>query len=132
MTLGASPHNLSILMFSPSSVNVICFDPQRGADQARSYAGKYASKPERWYFLEAEKSGLQHWLKCRTIGVCQAWNRIWASSQFAAPARCNGRPVTSARTRFTPASGTSSTVPGSLTTPDPERLLSYTQRYFFR
>ena len=24
------PHNLALLMFSPSSVNVICFDPMRG------------------------------------------------------------------------------------------------------
>ena len=28
-------------MFSPSSVNVICFDQLRGADQARCYAGKH-------------------------------------------------------------------------------------------
>ena len=28
------PHNLYILMYSPSTVNVICFDPHRGADQA--------------------------------------------------------------------------------------------------
>ena len=28
------PHNLYLTVFSPSSVNVLCFDPQRGADQA--------------------------------------------------------------------------------------------------
>ena len=42
------PHNLYLTVFSPSSVNVLCFDPQRGADQARGYAGKYCSKPEAW------------------------------------------------------------------------------------
>ena len=93
-------------MFSPSSVNVLCFDPHRGADQARSYAAKYCSKPEKWrawrsgsgaiyitqtrahslryscptytsrFFLETERSGLQHWLKCRTVGLCMAYNRL--------------------------------------------------------
>ena len=27
--------------------------------------GKYCSKPERWYYLEAEESGLQHWPRAR-------------------------------------------------------------------
>ena len=40
------PHNLYLAMFAPSSVNVLPFDPQRGADHARAYATKYASKPE--------------------------------------------------------------------------------------
>ena len=31
---------------------------------------------ERWYYLEAEQGGLQHWLKARTIGLPQAWNRL--------------------------------------------------------
>ena len=30
-------------MFAPSSVHVLGFDPYHGADQARNYAGKYAS-----------------------------------------------------------------------------------------
>ena len=38
-----------LTMFSPASVNVLCFDPQRGCDQARGYATKYASKPEKWF-----------------------------------------------------------------------------------
>jgi hypothetical protein len=33
-------------MFSPAIVNVLCFDPNHGADQARGYAGKYCAKPE--------------------------------------------------------------------------------------
>ena len=68
------------------------FDPQRGADHARAYATKYASKPEtgvgrswspphlrliawgtpslcrKWYVLEVTKNGLKDWLKSRTVG----------------------------------------------------------------
>ena len=126
------PHNRSILVFTRSCVNVICFDPLRGADQARSYAGKHASKPERWYYLEAEKSWLQHWLKCRTIGMCQAWNRImgfrsvrstrpvqWAPCDFCPNPVYACKRDESHRARFPDY-------------PDPERLLSYTQSYFFR
>ena len=43
------PHNLYVAMFSPATVNCLPFDPRHGADQARQYAGKYASKPEKWY-----------------------------------------------------------------------------------
>ena len=32
------PHNLYLTMFSPSSVNVLAFDPTRGSDHARAYA----------------------------------------------------------------------------------------------
>ena len=64
------PHKLDLTMLSPSSVNVLCFDPQRGADQARGYAGKYCSKPEAWYYMETEKNCLKDWLKCRTVGLC--------------------------------------------------------------
>ena len=42
------PHNVLLMMFSPASVNVICFDSERNCDQARCYAGKYCSKPEKW------------------------------------------------------------------------------------
>ena len=41
------PHNLYLTVYSPSSVNVMPFDPLHGADQARAYATKYASKPEK-------------------------------------------------------------------------------------
>ena len=42
------PHNLLLMMYSPASVNVICFDSERNCYQARCYAGKYCSKPEKW------------------------------------------------------------------------------------
>ena len=59
------PHELDLAMFSPSTINVLPFDPRHGADQARQYAGKYASKPEKWYFLETERDGVKEFLKCR-------------------------------------------------------------------
>ena len=79
------------------------FDPQRGADHARAYATKYASKPEtgvgrnwspyllaapclgrtpslcrKWYVLEVTKNGLKDWLKSRTVGDGKACSRLGA------------------------------------------------------
>ena len=42
-------HNLYLAMFSPSTIQIVPFDSEHGADTARQYAGKYASKPEKWY-----------------------------------------------------------------------------------
>ena len=42
-------HNLYVAMFSPSTIQIVPFDPEHGPDTARQYAGKYASKPEKWY-----------------------------------------------------------------------------------
>ena len=36
-------------MFSPATVHCLPFDPRYGADTARQYCGKYASKPEKWF-----------------------------------------------------------------------------------
>ena len=55
------PHNIYLAVYSPSSVNVLAFDPSHGADQARGYAAKYCSKPERYFFLEGEKNGVKAW-----------------------------------------------------------------------
>lgn len=38
-----------LTVFAPSSVHVLGFDPRHGADQARNYAGKYASTASRKY-----------------------------------------------------------------------------------
>ena len=51
-----NPHNLLLTMFCPSSVHVLVFDPRFGVDTARQYAGKYCSKPEKW-FGETRKGG---------------------------------------------------------------------------
>ena len=42
-----NPHNWYLAMFSPSTIHVLPFDPHHGNDNARVYAGKYASKPEK-------------------------------------------------------------------------------------
>ena len=44
-----NPHTLYLMMFSPSTIHVLPFDPHCGSDTARVYAGKYASKAEKWY-----------------------------------------------------------------------------------
>ena len=36
-----------LAVYSPASVNVMPFDPLHGSDQARAYATKYCSKPEK-------------------------------------------------------------------------------------
>ena len=55
------PHNIYLAVYSPSSVNVLAFDPTHGADQARGYACKYCAKPKRYFFLEGEKNGVKSW-----------------------------------------------------------------------
>ena len=39
-----NPHELYLAMFSPATVHVLPFDLRFGADTARQYCGKYASK----------------------------------------------------------------------------------------
>ena len=63
-------------MSGTSSINVLPFDPIHGADNCRTYAGKYASKPEKWYYLENVRDGVKDWLKARTVGLCVAFNKI--------------------------------------------------------
>ena len=46
------PHNLALAMFSPSTVNVLPFDPSHNADQARQYGSKYTGKPDEYYHVE--------------------------------------------------------------------------------
>ena len=126
------PHNLYLTMFSPSSVNVLAFDPTRGADHARAYATKYASKPEKWYFLETVAEGLKNWLKARTIGVCMAFNRLLAFHVVRNTRPCIFVPAcflgkTEFRNRREP-----SHIQRCPDYPDPEYYLNYTQKYFFR
>ena len=69
-------HNLYLTVYCASSVNVLCFDPVRNCDQARTYASKYCSKPEKWFYMECDNNGLQHWLRCRTVGLAMVYNRL--------------------------------------------------------
>ena len=71
-----NPHNLYLAMFSPSTAHVLPFCPRNGADSARQYACKYAGKPEKWYFLDGDRSGVKEFLKCRTVGLCMTHNRL--------------------------------------------------------
>jgi hypothetical protein len=75
------PHNLELAAFSPATVNVMLFDPEWGAEESRQYAGKYAGKPEPWYYLESTEKGgeanpVKRFLKARNVGMCMAVNRI--------------------------------------------------------
>ena len=126
------PHNLYLTMFSPSSVNVMPFDPQRGCDHARGYATKYASKPEKWYVIEVTKNGLKDWLKSRTVGLCMVFNRLLNFHVVRSTRPC----------QFTPACFIGKKEyrnlrdPGHIQRtpdyPDPMYYLNYTQKYFFR
>ena len=77
-----------------------------GADQARQYAGKYASKPEQHYYVETEKDSVKFFLKARTVGLCMAYNRLMGFRVVRST-----RPVKFLHTEFLP----------SLTAGAPER-----------
>eukprot|EP00973_Karenia_brevis_P086684 12019634-Karenia_brevis.AAC.1 len=76
-----NPHNLSLAMFSPATVHFAPFDPDSGADQAAMYVTKYAAKPEKHFYMEAEESyqkdSVKFFLKARTVGLCMAHNRLF-------------------------------------------------------
>ena len=71
-----NPHNLYLMMFSPSTIHVLPFDPYHGSDSARFYASKYTAKAEKWYYLETLKDAVRAWLQCRTFGICMCHNRL--------------------------------------------------------
>ena len=126
------PHELYLAMFSPATVNVLPFDPRHGADQARQYAAKYASKAEKWYYMETEKNGVKDFLKCRTVGLCMSHNRLMNYHVVRST-----RPVQFIPGEFLPAAALRSRrEDGHLqkfpSFPDPECYLSYFQRYLFR
>jgi len=127
-----NPHNLYLAMFSPSTVHVLPFDPRYGADTARTYAGKYASKPEKWYYLETQRDGVKDFLKCRTVGLCMTHNRLLNFHVVR-----NTRPVQFTPTAFVPEKGSKTARdPSHLEKhplyPDPQYYLSHTGKYFFR
>ena len=119
-------------MFSPATVHVLPFDPRYGADSARQYAGKYASKPEKFYYLETQRSGVKDFLKCRTVGLCMTHNRLLNFHVVRAT-----RPVQFTPTEFVPEQGKKtirdpSHVQKHPLYPDPQYYLSHTGKYFFR
>ena len=126
------PHNLYLTMFSPSSVNVLAFDPLHGADHARAYATKYASKPEKWYFLETVADGLKNWLKARTVGVCMAFSRLLAFHVVRSTRPCVFVPACFIGKKAYRNLREAGHVQKCAEYPDPQYYLNYTQKYFFR
>eukprot|EP00973_Karenia_brevis_P094463 12422633-Karenia_brevis.AAC.1 len=127
-----NPHNLYLAMFSPATVHVLPFDPFYGSDGCRLYATKYASKPEKYYYLEGERGGIKDFLKCRTVGLCMTHNRLLNFHVVR-----NTRPVQYTPTTFVAAKGNKtprepSHIKTHLTYPDPHYYLSHTGKYFFR
>ena len=68
-SMQVNSHSLLLAVFASSSCHIAPFDPRFGADMARIYAGKYAAKPEKHYYLEATRDSVRDFLKCRTIGT---------------------------------------------------------------
>ena len=119
-------------MFSPSSVNVMPFDPQRGCDHARGYATKYASKPEKWYVIEVTKNGLKDWLKSRTVGLCMVFNRILNFHVVRSTRPCQYTPACFIGKKEYRNLRDPGHVQRTPDYPDPKYYLNYTQKYFFR
>ena len=120
------------MMFSPASAHIAPFCPNNGADAARQYACKYAGKPEKWYYLEGDRSGVKEFLKCRTVGLCMTHNRLlnfhvvrstkpvtFTPSDFVAPRGVRIPREQSHLTKY----------PGY---PDTLFYLSHSGKYFFR
>ena len=119
-------------MFSPSTVHVLPFDPHHGCDSARQYAGKYASKPEKWYYLETERDGVKDFLKCRTVGLCMAHNRLLNFHVVRST-----KPVLFTPTSFVPEKDSKTEreplhMKNYPDYPDPQYYLTLTPKYFFR
>ena len=126
------PHNLALAMYSPSTVNVLPFDPRHGADQARQYATKYACKQEPWYYLATEKNGVKDFLKCRNTGLCMAHNRLLNFHLVRST-----QPVQFTPGDFIPSKDSRTTREDSHKQkypdyPDEQFYLGFTQKFFFR
>jgi len=70
-------HNLYLAMFSPSTIQIVPFDPEHGPDTARQYAGKYASKPEKWCLrvhARAQPCLLRSQCACPYTSVCRGYS----------------------------------------------------------
>lgn len=127
-----NPHELYMAMFSPATVHCLPFDPRYGADTARQYCGKYASKSEKWYYLETSRGGVRDFIKCRTVGLCMAHNRLLSYRVVR-----NTRPVVYTPADFVPLRENRTPrdpehLERQLAYPDPQFYLSASGKYFFR
>ena len=49
-----NPHNIYLAVYATGSAHITPFDPRFGGDTSRTYASKYAAKPEKHYqFLDS-------------------------------------------------------------------------------
>ena len=127
-----NPHELYLAMFSPATVHCLPFDPRYGADTARQYCAKYASKAEKWYYLETQRDGVRDFIKARTVGLCMCHNRLLGYRVVRST-----RPVQYTPTAFIPARESRTPrdpnhverVPAY---PDPQFYLSHAGKYLFR
>ena len=69
------------MMFSPSTIHVLPFDPHHGNDNARVYAGKYASKPEKARIMSAFAPVVLR--LCNTLISC--WALLATYQKYAPP-----------------------------------------------
>lgn len=129
------PHDLHMAMFSPATINVLPFDPHRNLDQTTLYASKYVSKPEKWFKLDVAPWGgnkVKQFLQARTVGLCQAINRLLNFHVVRTTRTVNFIP-----TEFIPsASGRGLRDQAHLEKhpdyPDPACYMNFTQQYFLR
>ena len=112
-----NPHNLYLAMFSPSTVHVLPFDPHHGADTARQYAGKYASKPEKWYpffftFVRVVWQDPKQQREMSKTSTCKTQNN---SNCRKDPKQLRARPkTTTGKTRSFALAGTTSKLRGTV------------------
>ena len=103
-----------------------------GGDTCRTYASKYAAKPEKHYQLETTRDSVRDFLQCRTIGVCICQSRLLGFHVVRST-----RPVTTVFTHFVQPKEYSKPRDDRHKTkypdyPHPSLILSKTQQYFFR
>ena len=129
------PHDLDMAMFSPSTINVLPFDPYRNKDQMVQYVTKYVAKGEKWYYIpyaSEKESKVKQFLKGRTVGMCLVINKLLNFHLV----RFTGS-VPFVRTSFVPdASARGMRNEKHLADhpdyPDPTHHLNQTQKYFLR
>ena len=149
------PCYVQVSMFNPSTINVICFDPNHNSDQARGYAAKYCSKPEKWwanlcraapkikfarvcvllhwFYMETQQeNGLKAWLQGRVVGLCMTWARLLQHHIVRST-----RAVVWTPPKFVEPPGTASLrtddhLVKAPEYPDPKNYVSYIGKYLFR